>query len=157
MRAVRGHSGWSKADPSLQDNVEIPYNWIDYIYHVGSSHDCKYLIRSGLTAGGKDSKKGGQTVLFTAVDPVNEPQKDERHDETKSTERYGKCTRTQCIGSICQVLKTEDLHFGEDAPVLSSLITMYQPNALKKWYIPNLKKFKIKRFICRRFCDQQMS
>ena len=29
-----GHSGGTKVDPSLQDNVDIPYNWIDYIYHV---------------------------------------------------------------------------------------------------------------------------
>ena len=40
MRAIQGHSGGNKVDPSLQDTVEIPYDWMGYIYHVGSSHDC---------------------------------------------------------------------------------------------------------------------
>ena len=31
-------------------------------------------------AGGKDSKEGRQTVFFTAVDPTNEPRKDESYD-----------------------------------------------------------------------------
>ena len=39
MRATQGHSGWNQVDPSLQDKVEIPCNWIEYIYYVGSSHD----------------------------------------------------------------------------------------------------------------------
>ena len=50
MRAIQGRSAVNKLDLSLQDNVEIPYNWIDYIYHVGSSHDCNSLIQSGLIA-----------------------------------------------------------------------------------------------------------
>ena len=52
--AVQGPSGGNKVDLSLQDNVEIPYNWIDEIYHVGSSHDCNSIIKPGLNAGGKD-------------------------------------------------------------------------------------------------------
>ena len=66
---------------SLQDNVEIPYNWIDYIYHVGSSHDCNSTITKGLLGEGEDSKEGWQTVFFTAVDPMNESQEDEPYAE----------------------------------------------------------------------------
>ena len=40
-------------DQSLQDNVEIPYNWIEYIYHVDSSLDLHSIIQSGLIAGGE--------------------------------------------------------------------------------------------------------
>ena len=47
VRALQGHSGRNKVDPSVQDNVEIPYNWIECICHAGSSHDCRshYPIR----------------------------------------------------------------------------------------------------------------
>ena len=37
VRAIQDHSGGNKVDLSLLDNVEIPYSWIEYIYHAGSS------------------------------------------------------------------------------------------------------------------------
>ena len=37
MRAIQGDSGWNKVDASLLDNVQIPYRWSEYHYHVGSS------------------------------------------------------------------------------------------------------------------------
>ena len=43
MRAVQGHSGEYKVGLSLQDIVEIPYYWIEYIYHVGSSEETKLI------------------------------------------------------------------------------------------------------------------
>ena len=84
MRAIQGHSGGNKVDPSLQDNVEFPFDWIECIYHVGSSHDCDSIIKSCLIGGRKDTKEARQTVLFTAVDPVNEPQEDEPYDVRKA-------------------------------------------------------------------------
>ena len=45
MRATHGHSGGNTVDLSLHDNVEIPYNWSDYIHHADSSHDCNSIIR----------------------------------------------------------------------------------------------------------------
>ena len=77
MHAIQGHSGGNKVDPSLQDNVEFLYNLNDFIYQVGSSHACNSIIKSRLTAGGNDSKEGRPTVLFTAVEPMNEPHEDE--------------------------------------------------------------------------------
>ena len=35
----------NKVDHSLQDNVENLYNWTEYIYHDGSSHDCHSIIQ----------------------------------------------------------------------------------------------------------------
>ena len=35
LRALQGQSGRSLIDPSLQDNVVIPSNFYQYIYHVG--------------------------------------------------------------------------------------------------------------------------
>ena len=75
--------GGNKVDPSLLDNVGIPYNWSRYIYHVGSSLDLHSVIHSRLIAGGKDTRQGRQTVFFTAVNPVTGSQQDESYDVMK--------------------------------------------------------------------------
>ena len=59
-----------KFDPAWQDNVLLPSDFAEYIYHVGSSHDMHCIIQSGLIPCGKDIKKGRQTVFFTAVNPM---------------------------------------------------------------------------------------
>ena len=112
MRAIHGHSGGSRDDLSLQDNVEIQYNWIQNMYHGGSSHYCNSVFQSGLIAGGKDSKEGRQIAFFTAVGPMNEPQRDELFGVNEPGEilyeRSGKGTRMQLIGSTCKLLTTEE-------------------------------------------------
>ena len=35
FRALQGHSGRNLIDPSLQDNVLIPNDFFEYIYHIG--------------------------------------------------------------------------------------------------------------------------
>ena len=35
LRALQGHSGRNLIDFSLQDNVLIPTNFFEYIYHIG--------------------------------------------------------------------------------------------------------------------------
>ena len=35
LRALQGHSGRNPIDPTLQDNVSIPNNFFEYIYHIG--------------------------------------------------------------------------------------------------------------------------
>ena len=72
--AIQGHSGGNSVDLSLQDNEQIPHDWMEHIHHVGSSISCSSKIRSGLIAGGKIGKDD-KTVFFTAVDPGSEPQK----------------------------------------------------------------------------------
>ena len=56
--------------PALQDNLVLPSDFAEYIYHVGSSTDMHSIIQSGLIRG-KDIKKGRQTVFFTAVNPMH--------------------------------------------------------------------------------------
>ena len=67
LRAPLDHSGGIQIDPSLQDLVEKPDDFAEYIYHTGNSHDLHSIMRSGLIAGGRDAKKVRQTVFFTAV------------------------------------------------------------------------------------------
>ena len=51
FRALQGHSGRSLIDPTLQDNVVIPSNFFQYIYHVGCAFNLHSIINSGLIPG----------------------------------------------------------------------------------------------------------
>ena len=75
-RALQGHSGRNPIDPSLQDNVLIPDNFFDYIYHVGCAINLHSITNSGLIPGGQNLGKERQTVFFTTVNPLNKEHKD---------------------------------------------------------------------------------
>ena len=83
LRAIQGHSGGSQIDPALQDNVSLPNDFADYIYHVGSSHDLHSIIQSELIPGGKDVKKGRHAVFFMAVNPMLDDHTRQDYDLTK--------------------------------------------------------------------------
>ena len=70
LRAIQGHSEGKHINLSLKDNVLLPRDFAEHIYHVGSSHDTHSIIQSGLIPGGKDVKKGRHAVFFTAVNPM---------------------------------------------------------------------------------------
>ena len=36
FRAIQGHSGGNLVDPALQDNVLLPDEFAEYIYHIGN-------------------------------------------------------------------------------------------------------------------------
>ena len=76
LRALQGHSGRNPIDPSLQDNVLIPDNFFEYIYHVGCAINSHSITNSGLTPGGQNLGKERQTVFFAAVDPMNKEHED---------------------------------------------------------------------------------
>ena len=67
FRALQGHSGRNLIDLSLQDNVVIPSNFFQYIYHVGCAFNLHSITNSGLIFGGQNSRKR-QTVFFL-IDP----------------------------------------------------------------------------------------
>ena len=75
FRALQGHSGRNLVDPSLQDNVVIPSNFFQHIYHVGCAFNLHSIINSGLIPGGQNSSKR-QTVFFLPVDPMDRSHKD---------------------------------------------------------------------------------
>ena len=45
--------GRNPTDPSLQDNVLIPNNFLEYIYHIGCAVNLHSITNSGLIAGGQ--------------------------------------------------------------------------------------------------------
>ena len=53
LRALQGHSGSNPIDPSLQDNVLIPDNFFEYIYHIGCAINLHSITKSGLIPGDK--------------------------------------------------------------------------------------------------------
>ena len=75
LLALQGHSGRNPIDPLLQDNVLIPNNFFEYIYHIGCAINLHSITNSGLIAGGQNSSRDRQTVLFTAVNPIHKNQK----------------------------------------------------------------------------------
>ena len=75
LRALQGHSGRNLIDPSLQDNVFIPDDFFEYIYHVGCAINLHSIINSGLIPGGQNLSKR-QTVFFLPVNPMNKEHKD---------------------------------------------------------------------------------
>ena len=70
LRALQGHSGRSLLDPTLQDNVVIPSNFFQYIYHVGCAINLHSNINSGLIPGGQ-ILNNRQTVFCLPVDPMD--------------------------------------------------------------------------------------
>ena len=75
LRALQRHSGRSLIDPSLHDNVLIPDNFFEYIYHVGCAINLHSIINSGLIPESQNLSKR-QTVLFLPVDPMDKNHKD---------------------------------------------------------------------------------
>ena len=72
--ALKGHSGRNLIDPSLQDNVVIPSNFFQYIYHVGCAFNLHSIINSGSILGGQKSSKR-QTVFLLLVGPMDKSHK----------------------------------------------------------------------------------
>ena len=63
LRALQGHSGRSLIDPTLQDNVVIPSDFFQYIYHVGCAINLHSIINSGLLPGGQKFEKQTDNIL----------------------------------------------------------------------------------------------
>ena len=71
VRAIQGHSGDNFVDPILQDNIRLPDDFAEYIYHIGNAFEMHSIIQSGLIPGGKSFRRDRQSVFFTAVNPMD--------------------------------------------------------------------------------------
>ena len=58
-----------------QDNVLIPDDFFEYVYHIECAINLHSIMNSGLIPGGQNLSKG-QTVFFLLVDPMNKEHKD---------------------------------------------------------------------------------
>ena len=74
LRALQGHARRNPMDPSLQDNVLIPDDFFEYIYHIGCAINLHSIINSRLIPGGQNLSKR-QTVFFLLVNPMDKEHK----------------------------------------------------------------------------------
>ena len=79
FRVLQRHSGRILIDPSIQDNVVIPSNFFQHIYHIGCAFNLHSIINLGSIPGGQSSSKR-QTVFFLPVDPMDKNHKDPEID-----------------------------------------------------------------------------
>ena len=70
MRTIQGHPGGGRIDPQFQSNSRIPYNWTEFIYHVGAFRDLQSISLSGLIARALHNRER-QTRFFTAVNTLD--------------------------------------------------------------------------------------
>ena len=64
LRALQGHSGRDPIDPILKDNVLIPNDFFEYIYHIECAVNLHSITNSGMIAGGQNFRRDRQTVFF---------------------------------------------------------------------------------------------
>ena len=113
LRALQGHSGRNSIDPTLQDNVLIPNNFFEYIYHIGCAISLLSMTNSGLIPGGQNLGKERQAVFSTVVNPMNKDHKGRKslfwpNHVLHCTSRSGQGTRKRCIGSKYSLLNGKD-------------------------------------------------
>ena len=83
LRALQCHSGRKSIDPELQDNVLIPNNFFECIYHIGCAIKLHSITNSGLIPEGQNLRKR-LTVFFTSVDPMNQEYTDPHNIDLKA-------------------------------------------------------------------------
>ena len=65
LQALQGHSGRNPIDPALQDNVLIPDNFFEFIYHIGCAINLHSITNTGLIPGGqKFGQEKTDSILY---------------------------------------------------------------------------------------------
>ena len=137
LRAIQGHSGGNPIDPSLQDNVMVPNDFLKYIYHVENSHDLHSIISSGLKQE-EEMPKGNdrwyslqpwipRQCIFTSKESSRWPS-----PELLFTSKSGKCIRMRCTGLTQGLFKERDWLFTRRGQTRSFSTTFSHHSVLKK-------------------------
>ena len=63
LQALQGHSGRSLIDPWLQNNVLIPDDFFEYVYHFGCANNLHSIINSGLIPGSQKFEQKTDSIL----------------------------------------------------------------------------------------------
>ena len=107
FRAIQGHPAGNLVDLALQDNVLLPEDFTEYIYHVGNVSEIHAIIRSGLIPGGRSLKKGQAVRVFslqrtrwTTVKTWKKFDATWTSQGSHHTKILGDIIKIQCIGAI---------------------------------------------------------
>ena len=114
FRAFQGHSGRNLVDPTQQDNVLIPRNSFQYIYHIGSAINLDSIVNSGLIPGGQNL--GGKDrryslrlwIPWTRITKIRTSFTWPNHVLHGTSRKRGKDTKIRCMGSIYRLLNGKD-------------------------------------------------
>ena len=78
VRALRGHTGGEMIALELMGHVANPYIRKEFLFHRGCSYNVQSILKSGLVAGGRESKQGRQTIFFTPLNPSGQNPDEEK-------------------------------------------------------------------------------
>ena len=114
IRAIQGHTGGNLTALELMGHVAIPYKIRkEFQFHRGCSYHVQSVLRSGLIAGGRESKEGRLTIFFTPLNPFwNNPDEEKPSDDLSKPRKvhyYSKWkTRQDAVHwiKLAQELKT---------------------------------------------------
>ena len=150
LRTLQGHSGRNPIDLSLQDNVLIPNNFFEYIYHIGCAINLHSITNSGLIRGGHILSQR-QTVFFTAADPTN---KEHRDPEIPGSTAYCMVqaenveeTSKHCVLGRYQTCSKERIEVQSNTiePSFTTHSQLVVSRKLLRW---NLEKSFTRRYMC---------
>ena len=151
LRAIQGRSGGTLVDPTLQDNVLLPDDFAEYIYHIGNAHDMHSTIQSGLLPGGKSLKGGQEFSFFTAdVHPISIKKKFNTiwiNREMRCTRTFGEFTKILYTGAIWNSHRDKDCSSIKHDPTQSLFSTHYLRYVLRKQYTWRLEKKMFAKYI----------
>ena len=132
FRALQGHPGGNLVDPSLQDNELIPNDFFEYIYHIGCAISLHSITNSGLTAGG--------WIPWTRSTEIRTSLTWSNCVLHGTSRKRGTDTKTQCIGSMYNLLNGKVLSSIQHDRTQSSFTTHSQLVVSRKLLWWNLEK-----------------
>ena len=108
-----GHSGRNPIHLALQDNVLIPNNFFEYIYHTEMCNQFTLHHKFRINSGRTKFKQGKTDGILTAVNPMNKEHRDPHELDLTNhvlhrTSKSGKCTKIRCTGSVYSLLNEKD-------------------------------------------------
>ena len=153
LRPLQGHSERNPIDPTLQDNVLIPNNFFEYIYHIGCAISLHSITNSRLIAGGQISSRERQTVFFTAVNPMNKDHRDPQElDLTKprlaSYKQKWKRHQDTVYWIDIQLAQNKGFKFYQTRSNAIILYDTLPACCILKVIVKNLKKSYTRRKLC---------
>ena len=143
LRAIQGHSEGAHINPTLQDNVLLPDDVAEHIYHVGSS---RYALDHsiGIDSGWQRRQERVTCVVLYVREPDvrrsaqrSRVRPDESQNWNKNT---GKHTKTQYIGVSGRLLRRRNCSSIKHDPTQSSCTTLYLKFASRTWFAGSQEK-----------------
>ena len=107
FRAIQGHSGSNLVDPALQENVLLPEDFSEYIYHVGNVSEIHFNNQKWTDPRRKKSHKRQAVRVFHCSEPDGRRSKHCRKSirlgqaKDRTIQKYlESSSKKQCIDAI---------------------------------------------------------